>query len=155
MHTSPNNNISPIIEYHLPTFFLPSKLVTGIPQTYDSKYLTGKTCTYVVWDFHVWNSPLCICRCHIGTTYNLEVHPKLHNINFHNVTHSLISQTPRERMCVVQIKALHWVPIPMPMGFGWAYYCSWVDMGSILLCIPASNSKSESNFSDAWNTLTS
>ena len=33
-------------------------------------------------------------------------------------------------------RALHWVPIPMPMSFGWAwvrYYCSWVGMGSILL----------------------
>ena len=30
----------------------------------------------------------------------------------------------------------------------------WVGMGSILLCIPASGSKSESNFSDAGNTLT-
>jgi hypothetical protein len=39
-------------------------------------------------------------------------------------------------------------------GHGWAwvrYYCSWVGIG---LCIPASNSKSESNFSDARNTLT-
>jgi hypothetical protein len=58
--------------------------------------------------------------------------------------------------------ALHWVPIPMPMpththGF-------WVGMGAILLfmgfgwawvlCIPASSSISESNFSDAGNTLT-
>ena len=37
--------------------------------------------------------------------------------------------------------------LPMPMGF-------WVGMGSILLCIPASNSRSESNFSVARNTLT-
>ena len=29
------------------------------------------------------------------------VHPKLHNINLHNVTHSLISQNPTERMFVV------------------------------------------------------
>jgi hypothetical protein len=57
---------------------------------------------------------------------------------------------------------------PIPMGFGWAwvrFYCSWVGMGAILLfmgghgwasvlCIPASNSKSESNFSDVGNTLT-
>ena len=31
------------------------------------------------------------------------VHPKLRNINFHNVTHSLISQNPRERMFTVYI----------------------------------------------------
>ena len=56
--------------------------------------------------------------------------------------------------------ALHWVPIPMPThthGF-------WVGMGAILLfmgghgwasvlCIPASNSKSKSNFLDARNML--
>ena len=29
------------------------------------------------------------------------IHPKLHNINLHNNTHSLISQNPRERMFVV------------------------------------------------------
>jgi hypothetical protein len=44
----------------------------------------------------------------------------------------------------VLFKALHWVPTPMPMGFGWAS----------LLCIPVSSSKSESNFSDAGNALT-
>jgi len=33
---------------------------------------------------------------------------------------------------------------------GWA----WVGIGFVHPCIPASNSKSESNFSDAWNTLT-
>jgi hypothetical protein len=37
-------------------------------------------------------------------------------------------------------------------------YCSWVGMGGhgwvSVLCIPASSSKSESNFSDAGNTLT-
>ena len=31
------------------------------------------------------------------------VHPKLRNINLHNVTHSLISRHPREQMFVVQI----------------------------------------------------
>ena len=35
-----------------------------------------------------------------------KVHPKLRNINFHNVTHSLISWHPRERMFVVQISLL-------------------------------------------------
>jgi hypothetical protein len=53
----------------------------------------------------------------------------------------------------ISIKALHWVPIPMPMpththgilgGHGWAS----------VVYIPASNSKLESNFSDAGNTLT-
>ena len=34
-------------------------------------------------------------------------------------------------------RALHWVP--MPMGFGWAWVAS-------VLCIPASSSKSKSNF---------
>ena len=57
--------------------------------------------------------------------------------------------------------SLHWVSIPMSThvhGF-------WVGMGAMLLfmggygwasvlCIPASSSKSESNFSDARNTLT-
>ena len=34
------------------------------------------------------------------------LHPKLRNINPHNVTHSLISQNPRERMSIVQISLL-------------------------------------------------
>ena len=34
------------------------------------------------------------------------VHPKLRNINLHNVTHSLLSQNPRERLFVVQISLL-------------------------------------------------
>ena len=34
------------------------------------------------------------------------LHPKLHNINLHNITHSLISRNPREWMCVVQISLL-------------------------------------------------
>ena len=34
------------------------------------------------------------------------IHPKLRNINPHNVTHSLISWNPRERMFVVQIPLL-------------------------------------------------
>ena len=33
-------------------------------------------------------------------------YPKLHNINLHNVTHSLISQNPRGWMFVVQISVL-------------------------------------------------
>jgi hypothetical protein len=36
----------------------------------------------------------------------LNVHLKLRNINIHNVTRSLVSRTPRERMCVVQISFL-------------------------------------------------
>jgi hypothetical protein len=70
---------------------------------------------------------------------------------------------PCSRITLVQggvyCRALHRVPIPMPMGFGWA--C----MGEMLLfmgghrwasvmCIPASSFKSESNFSNARNTLT-
>ena len=35
-----------------------------------------------------------------------QLHPKLRNINFHNVTQSLISQNPREHMFVVQISLL-------------------------------------------------
>jgi hypothetical protein len=31
------------------------------------------------------------------------IHPKLHNINLHNITHSLISRNPREWMFIVQI----------------------------------------------------
>ena len=34
------------------------------------------------------------------------LHPKLHNINPYNVTHSLISQNPRERMFIVQTSLL-------------------------------------------------
>ena len=36
----------------------------------------------------------------------VKLHPKLHNINLHNVTHSLISQNPREWMFVIQISLL-------------------------------------------------
>ena len=39
-----------------------------------------------------------------GDTYKL--HPKLGNINLHNVTHSLISPNPRERMFKFQISLL-------------------------------------------------
>ena len=35
-----------------------------------------------------------------------QIHPRLRNINRHNVTHSLIFQNPRERMFVVQISLL-------------------------------------------------
>ena len=34
------------------------------------------------------------------------LHPKLYNINLHNITHSLISRNPRERMFEVQILLL-------------------------------------------------
>jgi hypothetical protein len=34
------------------------------------------------------------------------IHPKLRNINLHNMTHSLISRNPREWMFVVQISLL-------------------------------------------------
>ena len=36
----------------------------------------------------------------------VRVHPKLQNFNLHNITHSLISRNPRERMFVVQISLL-------------------------------------------------
>jgi hypothetical protein len=62
-------------------------------------------------------------------------------------------------------KALHWVPIPMPMLMPTHAHGFWVGMGAILLfmgghgwasvlCIPASNSNSESSFLDVGNTLT-
>ena len=35
------------------------------------------------------------------------LHPKLRNINLHNVTHSLISQNPMERIFIVQISLLN------------------------------------------------
>ena len=38
--------------------------------------------------------------------FQSEICLKLHNINFHNVTHSLISRNPREQMFVVQISFL-------------------------------------------------
>ena len=41
-----------------------------------------------------------------GLTRTPAVHPKLRNINLHNVTHSLISPNPREWMFVVQISLL-------------------------------------------------
>ena len=61
--------------------------------------------------------------------------------------------------------ALHWMPIPMPMSIPTHTHGFWVGMGAILsfmgghgwgwvLCIPTSNSKSGSNFSDVGNTLT-
>ena len=39
--------------------------------------------------------------CHLNS-----LHPKLRNMNLHNVTHSLISRNPRERMVVIQISLL-------------------------------------------------
>ena len=46
---------------------------------------------------------LLMCTC---TPNVLELHPKLHNINLHNVTYSLISRNPREHMFIVQISLL-------------------------------------------------
>ena len=62
-------------------------------------------------------------------------------------------------------RALHWVSIPMPTSMPTHAHGFWVGMGAMLLfmsghgwasvlCIPASSSKSESNFSDAGNMLT-
>ena len=45
----------------------------------------------------------------IGPLCNIGMHliqPKLHNINPHNINHSLISQNPREWMLVAQISLL-------------------------------------------------
>ena len=42
----------------------------------------------------------------LKTGWSTIVHPKLHNINIHNVTHPLISWNPRERISVVQISLL-------------------------------------------------
>jgi hypothetical protein len=58
-------------------------------------------------------------------------------------------------------RALRWVPIPMPththgfwVGTG-GHGCDIIVHGWVSdLCIPASNSKSKSNFLDAGNTLT-
>ena len=45
-------------------------------------------------------------KWHLSGLSVLKRHPKLHYIYLHNVTHSLISQHPRERMFVVQISLL-------------------------------------------------
>ena len=60
---------------------------------------------------------MCVCSCrpreynhempqlvHILIEYALR--PKLHDINPHNVAHSLISRNPREQMFVVEISLL-------------------------------------------------
>ena len=42
-----------------------------------------------------------------GMSYNkIGLHPTLYNFNLHNVTHSTISQNPREQMFAVQISLL-------------------------------------------------
>ena len=43
---------------------------------------------------------------HANFVIYVLAHPKLRNINPHNITHSLISQDPRERMFVVRISLL-------------------------------------------------
>jgi hypothetical protein len=45
-------------------------------------------------------------RSHACNLRTCKLHPKLFNINLHNVTHSLISRNPRERMFEVQISLL-------------------------------------------------
>jgi hypothetical protein len=83
------------------------------------------------------------------------------------ITNGITISIPTDRFLILCIYLQHWCAPepyigcpypcpcpPMPMGFGWAwvrYYCSWVGIG---LCIPASGSKSESNFLNARNTLT-
>ena len=55
--------------------------------------------------FHFTNASIVLKVHHVGCHAKL-LHPKLRNINPHNVTHSLVSQNPRERMLVVQISLL-------------------------------------------------
>ena len=50
-----------------------------------------------------------------GDPSSLYIHPKLRNINPHNVTHSLISRNPRERIFVVQISLLIVTPHFSPL----------------------------------------
>jgi hypothetical protein len=74
----------------------------------------------------------------------------------HMTSHYTRGSWPHYMTLEVCCIALHWVPIPMPMGFGWAwvrYYCSCVGMGGHWFCASILASKSESNFSDAGNTL--
>jgi hypothetical protein len=47
---------------------------------------------------------------------SFHIHPKLCNINFHNVTHSLISWNPREEMFVVQTSLLN---VTFPSLISW------------------------------------
>ena len=47
-----------------------------------------------------------ICKGPKLDAYIFQLHPKLYTINFHNVTLSLISRNPRERMFIVQISFL-------------------------------------------------
>ena len=44
--------------------------------------------------------------CVLSQISCFHVHPKLHNINLHNVTHYLISWNPRECMFIVRISLL-------------------------------------------------
>ena len=64
--------------------------------------LTRQSCTHgfnYESFLELWSQPP-YARC------SFLVHPKLRNINLHNVTHSLISQNPREQMFVTQISLL-------------------------------------------------
>ena len=51
-------------------------------------------------------SPHCSPSTVACVVVSSVVHPELRNINLHNITHSLISWNPRERMFVVQISLL-------------------------------------------------
>jgi hypothetical protein len=53
--------------------------------------------------FNKRRQALCPVLCVQGSS---DLHPKLRNMNLHNVTHSLISWNSRERMFVVQISLL-------------------------------------------------
>ena len=61
----------------------------------------------ISWGFRVSNL-WYRCRCLTCVLIDkwCHLHPKLRNINPHNITHLLISQNPKERMFVVQISLL-------------------------------------------------
>ena len=67
-----------------------SSLVTRTPVKWLTKVPLHK-CTSV-----------CLLLC-FYFIFAIQVHPKLRNINFHDVTHSLISRNSREQIFVVQI----------------------------------------------------
>ena len=58
-----------------------------------------------------------VCYVTVVSFLIIEVHPKLHNINFHNVTHSLISWNPREHMFIVQISPYCHISLSYIMKF--------------------------------------
>ena len=63
-------------------------------------------CTLYSWTLGIHKLDLTWWNLLSSTKKLISIHPKLHNTNLHNVTHSLISQNPREQMFVVQISLL-------------------------------------------------